>query len=147
MNFKGENAMTAYLAQFTDVAQSLHNSVQRQATRLERFTAQLGFAHKLAAIYPEKAKEWQALIVKAGRLVQDGLKASCIDFDDLIVRGEAVLEPIGQVAKTYALLCVSHAHIDMNWMWSWPETVAVTNDTFQTMLALMDEFPRPRPIA
>ena len=29
----------------------------------------------------------------------------------------------------------------MNWMWSWPETVAVTNDTFQTMLALMDEFP------
>jgi alpha-mannosidase len=26
-------------------------------------------------------------------------------------------------------------------MWSWPETVAVTNDTFQTMLTLMDEFP------
>jgi alpha-mannosidase len=38
-------------------------------------------------------------------------------------------------------MCVSHAHIDMNWMWSWPETVAVTNNTFQTMLALMQEFP------
>ncbi|MCK4602287.1 MAG: hypothetical protein KAU28_07460, partial [Phycisphaerae bacterium] len=34
-----------------------------------------------------------------------------------------------------------HAHIDMNWQWSWPETVAVTNDTFTTVLKLMDEFP------
>jgi alpha-mannosidase len=29
----------------------------------------------------------------------------------------------------------------MNWMWSWPKTVAVTNDTFITVLKLMDEFP------
>jgi alpha-mannosidase len=29
----------------------------------------------------------------------------------------------------------------MNWMWPWPETVAVTNDTFTTVLKLMDEFP------
>ena len=26
-------------------------------------------------------------------------------------------------------------------MWPWPETVAVTNDTFTTVLKLMDEFP------
>ncbi|MEW6755164.1 MAG: glycoside hydrolase family 38 C-terminal domain-containing protein, partial [Candidatus Latescibacterota bacterium] len=32
-------------------------------------------------------------------------------------------------------------HIDMNWMWSWPETVAVTVDTFATVLRLMEEYP------
>ena len=52
-----------------------------------------------------------------------------------------MLTPIGKVAKTYTCHCVGHAHIDMNWMWSWPETVAVTNDTFTTVLRLMDEYP------
>ena len=45
------------------------------------------------------------------------------------------------MAKTYTVHNVGHAHIDMNWMWPWPETVAVTNDTFTTVLRLMDEFP------
>ncbi|HPS53781.1 MAG TPA: glycoside hydrolase family 38 C-terminal domain-containing protein, partial [Phycisphaerae bacterium] len=29
----------------------------------------------------------------------------------------------------------------MNWMWTWPETVAATNDMFITVLKLMEEFP------
>jgi alpha-mannosidase len=73
--------------------------------------------------------------------VREGLTGSCVDLEDLIAKGEGALRPIGQVAKRYTLLCIGHAHIDMNWMWSWPETVAVTNDTFRTMLNLMDEFP------
>ncbi|MBN1137949.1 MAG: alpha-mannosidase [Anaerolineae bacterium] len=134
--------MTSFLTQFTDLSQSLAYSAQRRANRLERFTAQLHFAQKLAAIHPDQAPAWQALILEAGRLVQEGLAAARLDLDDLVARGEAILAPIGQAAKTYTLLCVSHAHIDMNWMWSWPETVAVAHDTFQTMLALLDEFPQ-----
>jgi len=88
-----------------------------------------------------RTEKWQERIIDAGRMVQEGLKGKCVDLEDLVAQGEAALEPIGQVAKEYTLLCISHAHIDMNWMWSWPETVSVTNDTFQTMLTLMDEFP------
>ena len=36
---------------------------------------------------------------------------------------------------------VGHAHIDMNWLWLWPETVDVCKNTFSTALKLMDEFP------
>jgi alpha-mannosidase len=133
--------MTSYAAQFSDVARSLQFSLQRKTEALERFAAQLNFAHQLCDAHPDRAGEWQARVLEAGRLVQAGLQARTVDLDDLIARGEAVLRPIGEVAKEYTLLCVSHAHIDMNWMWSWPETVAVTHDTFQTMLALMDEFP------
>ena len=49
-----------------------------------------------------------------------------------VLKAEKVLEPLGQEAKRYTVHIVGHAHIDVNWMWPWPETVAVTNDTFRT---------------
>jgi alpha-mannosidase len=54
---------------------------------------------------------------------------------------EAKLQPVSADAKSHTLLCVAHAHIDMNWMWRFDETVAVTLDTFRTMLTLMTEYP------
>jgi len=35
---------------------------------------------------------------------------------------------------------VGHAHIDMNWLWTYPETVASCHDTFRQVIAFMDEF-------
>jgi len=37
-----------------------------------------------------------------------------------------------------------HAHIDMNWLWRWPETVQACRDTFRQALRFMDEFPEFR---
>ena len=54
---------------------------------------------------------------------------------------EAVLAPLGPAAKQYTIHVVGHAHIDMNWLWGWPETVATVNDTFTTVERLMEEFP------
>ena len=54
---------------------------------------------------------------------------------------EQYLKPIAKKAKSYSLNCVGHAHIDMNWMWGYDETVMVTIDTFRTMLDLMNEYP------
>jgi len=36
---------------------------------------------------------------------------------------------------------VGHAHIDMNWLWLWPETIEVCKNTFSTAMNLMEEFP------
>ena len=58
-----------------------------------------------------------------------------------VAKIESLLAPIGPIAKQYTLYAVGHAHIDMNWMWGWPETVAVTHDSFSTVLKLMEEFP------
>ena len=44
-------------------------------------------------------------------------------------------------AKKISVICVSHAHIDMNWMWGYQETAAITVDTFRTILDLMKEYP------
>ncbi|HEY3332338.1 MAG TPA: glycoside hydrolase family 38 C-terminal domain-containing protein [Capsulimonadaceae bacterium] len=54
---------------------------------------------------------------------------------------EDALSDIGKEAKKYTIHCVGHGHIDMNWMWSWPETVATTHDTFASVLSLMRRYP------
>lgn len=51
------------------------------------------------------------------------------------------LEEMVPDCKKYELLMVGHAHIDMNWMWAYDETVAITLSTFGTMLKLMEEYP------
>ncbi len=36
---------------------------------------------------------------------------------------------------------VGHAHIDMNWLWTWNETLKTGHDTFRQVVAFMDEYP------
>jgi len=133
--------MDSYLASFTELSQSLGHGLDWRASKLERFGAELNFAHRLRRAHPDQSADWEERIVEAAAIVTAGLREPSVDIDALIARGETTMAPISAAAKTYTLLCVSHAHIDMNWMWSYPETVAVANDTFRTVLALMDEFP------
>jgi len=44
-------------------------------------------------------------------------------------------------AKELTIHLVGHAHIDMNWLWLWPETVRVCRDTFSDMLKKMEQYP------
>ncbi|MDD2214563.1 MAG: glycoside hydrolase family 38 C-terminal domain-containing protein [Oscillospiraceae bacterium] len=55
---------------------------------------------------------------------------------------EAKLMPLQPQARQYQLIFAAHAHIDMNWMWSWHETVAASLATFKTMLKLMQDYPQ-----
>ena len=56
-------------------------------------------------------------------------------------QAEEILGPLAEDAKKYQVHCIAHAHIDMNWMWGFQETVSVTVDTFRTVLDLMKEYP------
>jgi len=133
--------MAPYDAQFLDIDQTLAMRAGGLSASLERIRAEMSFANQLCAMYPDQAEVWQPLVLKAGRALEGGLCKSQVDVASLTAEAEAVLAPLAKVAKAYTLLCVGHAHIDMNWLWSWPETVALTHDTFRTMLTLMDEFP------
>ena len=56
-------------------------------------------------------------------------------------KAEEILMPAAPAAKEYTVILASHAHIDMNWMWSYTETVAITLATFRSILNIMDEYP------
>ncbi len=55
---------------------------------------------------------------------------------------EQALAPLGKRIKELTVLAVAHAHIDMNWMWRYDETVEITLSTFRTILQLMEEYPK-----
>jgi len=59
----------------------------------------------------------------------------------LVLELERAMAPASAACKAITVSCVAHAHIDMNWMWRYDETAAVTVDTFRTMLQLMKEYP------
>ena len=74
-------------------------------------------------------------------VLEQGLASDGVLTDSICRKAEECLMPLAEEAKTYTLLMVGHAHLDMNWMWSWDETVATVIATFKTMLKLMEEYP------
>ena len=55
---------------------------------------------------------------------------------------EKELSFLAPAAKELTVLLIAHAHIDMNWMWGFNETVSLAVSTFETMLKLMEEYPQ-----
>jgi len=107
-----------------------------------RITSEIDFVNKLSELHSEEAEAWRILSRKALDVVQGSVAGGKMDsIRDAVAEAEAILAPVAETAKSYTIWCVGHGHIDMNWMWSWPETVAVTNDTFSTVDHLMSEYP------
>ena len=107
----------------------------------QRIVAQLEFALNLAAGQGENKEEFENIISKSLDFL-----LGCGEKDGVLTRAaceeaENILLPLKEAAKEYGLILAAHAHIDMNWMWGWQETVAATRDTFRTMLDFMDEYP------
>lgn len=51
------------------------------------------------------------------------------------------LQPLEPLMRQYRVTYVGHAHIDMNWLWTWPETIDVCQRTWDSALKLMNQFP------
>lgn len=125
-----------------DLAGALDAAQAETRHWVERFRAEIDFAERLAKAVPREAAGWPALLERAGRSVAEAIATGDAGRVRAAVEAaERQLADIGTVAKTFTISCAGHAHIDMNWMWGWQETVAVTVDTFETVLKLMDEFP------
>jgi alpha-mannosidase len=118
------------------------NLIARHAHLPERFVEEMDFVEGLMELHPAEAPAWKQLTERAVGIVNPALEAGDLkQIDAAVLETEKILAPIGKIAKSYTIHCVGHAHIDMNWMWSWPETVQIVNDTFKTVLKLMEEFP------
>jgi len=131
-----------FAEELKSLTQGLAEAAGSRRQAMERLQHEVEFAVMLKDLYPAQRTAWERLILKAARIVQQAVaRPGPLDIDAAVAQAEAVLAPIGKEAKTLTVHCVGHAHIDMNWMWSWPETVSVTHDTFQTMLRLMQEYP------
>jgi alpha-mannosidase len=126
--------------QYRDLTREITAAREARGKWLERFKAELEFASAFAEAFPDKTEVWRKLILKAAESVKQDIEAGQTAHS-AVEKGEEILAPIGKVARKYTIHCCGHAHIDMNWMWGWPETVNISHDTFVTVDKLMDEFP------
>ncbi|MDX1359367.1 MAG: alpha-mannosidase, partial [Clostridia bacterium] len=104
----------------------------------ERLFSQLEYAVKISKVYNGT---FDVLMGKTVGFLETELNKAGTITKDIVLSVEKNLAEMSLYAKKYTLLCVSHAHIDMNWMWDYSETVAITLGTFRTMLDLMDGYP------
>ena len=103
-----------------------------------RIFGQLEFALKLSETNNDK---FDSEIDTALHILENSLEKQGVLTRDACNEAEKTLLPLKSIAKEYTVLCAAHAHIDMNWMWGWQETVASTLATFRTMLFLMNDYP------
>lgn len=114
------------------------NRITEPSAAINRILAELNFALQLSKRYDGRFDGEIAAAL-------DGLEA-CMEQEGVLTKtacmaAEEKLLPLSGTAKEYEVIYASHAHIDMNWMWGWQETVAVTLSTFRTILNLMKEYP------
>ncbi|HGJ65211.1 TPA: hypothetical protein ENS27_07455, partial [bacterium] len=129
------------LEKIGNIIDAIKKSIGEENSYFNRFSHEIQVAQRLVDAKPENANNWEPLIDKALEYVESEARKDSSDMKAVVESAEKLLAPIGEALKEYVIYCVGHAHIDMNWMWNWPETVSVTNDTFSTVDKLMDEFP------
>src|ERR1017187_10186703 len=57
------------------------------------------------------------------------------------IEGQSASTPWPANAAEYKLYMVGNAHIDIPWLWPWPESMSVGLSTFRSALDRMNEFP------
>ena len=103
-----------------------------------RIFSELAFCLELSRM---REQRYDNDISRALDVIESALASDGALTREHCLQAEALLAPAAGDAKSYEVLYAGHAHIDMNWMWGWNETVAVTVSTFRTVLNLMNEYP------
>ena len=57
-------------------------------------------------------------------------------------RAQADLASIAAITRQYSVYYIGHSHIDMNWLWTWPDTIDTCHRTWNSAMSLMDQFPQ-----
>ena len=103
-----------------------------------RMLSQLEFAIRLNE---ERGGEFDSCVRRAVNYLLRSLELDGVLTRSACRKAEELLLPMEEAAKEYKLILAGHAHLDMDWMWSYHETVASTLATFRTVLNLMAQYP------
>lgn len=105
---------------------------------IRRIVGEIEFAIKLSA---ENQNKFDNEINSTLDYLTDYIKEEGVITKTVCQKAEDMLLSLASSAKEYKIILAAHAHIDMNWMWSFNETVAITLATFRTILNIMKQYP------
>ena len=119
------------------------STVEEAAFQLEVLRNQLAFTRHIA--YESHAADaawrsaWEEAIARLDMAALDRNRWS--EWWASVEAAREALEPLAFEAKTYVTHLVGHSHIDMNWLWTWEETVDVIRRDFAVADDLMERYP------
>lgn len=105
---------------------------------ITRILSEMHFALEMSR---QQGQKFDISIGDALSVLEDCMEKEGTLTNSACMAAEEKLLPLRDAAKEYALIYVSHAHIDMNWMWGMQETVAAALSTFRSVLHMMEEYP------
>ena len=73
--------------------------------------------------------------------ISDILERNWDSVRNQISRAESAFEPFRKLARKIRVHLIGHAHIDMDWLWTYEETKNVCLRDFSSVVSLLDEFP------
>lgn len=63
------------------------------------------------------------------------------EFMDYITEAESILQSFSVCLKKYCSHLIGHAHLDINWLWDWENTLDTARRTFIQVEKFMDQYP------
>jgi len=112
----------------------------KQQTKKEywthRIVSELSYLKEVSVYHQNKYND---LIEQVSKTLYETYRENGAITKSTVLKAESDLEVARDDAKKYEIAFAAHAHIDINWLWGYHETVQVTIDTFQTMLDIMKE--------
>ncbi|CCW36253.1 alpha-mannosidase [Chthonomonas calidirosea] len=112
-------------------------SLRNRFEKLDILWAQLALAHGFAQTETERR-----LVQEAAALVPEITDETSLDqIEALSQQIITILTPLQKPIADMRVHLIGHSHIDMNWLWTWPDTVQVILRDFKSVLQLMEEFP------
>lgn len=108
-------------------------SLRRLHQQLDLAWAQLALADAVASTSAERRIVERAAALVPAKLLPTGPGRS-VDL-------HRVLKPLAAKIRQFRVHVISHSHIDVNWLWTWPDTLEVIRRDYRSVLAMMDDYP------
>jgi alpha-mannosidase len=137
---RGINTLGNGQLRFCRLTYSLPGRLQ---TDFDLLTQEAEFLERLASHVSaaDRIRIETALRTSEARFDAQALHLGGVQAAAMLVDARGPLLALVSLTRQYAVTYVGHAHIDMNWLWTWPETIDVCHRTWDSAMKLMDQFP------
>ena len=111
---------------------------------IERYAREAQFVDRISGAMPPtaQARTRATLAQSEGQIDMPALESRDYARAEVsLVAARKTLLALAPLTRSYDVYYVGHAHIDMNWLWTWPETVDVCHRTWDSAMHLMDLYP------
>ncbi|HUA65292.1 MAG TPA: glycoside hydrolase family 38 C-terminal domain-containing protein [Alphaproteobacteria bacterium] len=113
--------------------------------QFDQYLNEVKFASLLADRVPPAQRSVLTQAVSASESEIQFAQVTSANLDTVraqLERAHRDLAPIVAVTRQYDVYYIGHSHIDMNWLWTWPDTIDTCHRTWNSAMRLMAEFPQ-----